>query len=92
MANTDNCEQSFVIMSKPEKNTAQTGTTAVCHLDFSGICVGKKQGLLQSFGDLQKWNTYHEKYFKILIYEDWNDHCFIFPYSEGWQKESRIGW
>lgn len=53
MANADNHEQGFVIMSAMEKRAAQTGTSAICHLCVARMCVGKKQVVLQSFGDLQ---------------------------------------
>lgn len=53
MANVDNHEQGFGIMSEMEERAAQAGTTAICHLYVAGMCVGKKQGVLQSFWDLQ---------------------------------------
>lgn len=53
MANADNHEQGFLIMSEMEERAAQTGTTAICHLYVSRMCVGKKQVVLQSFEDLQ---------------------------------------
>lgn len=40
-------------MPETEERAAQSGTTAVCHLYVAGMCVEKKQGVLQSFGDLQ---------------------------------------
>jgi len=52
MANTGNCKQGFVIMSEMEKRATQTGTTTIRHLYFSEMCMGKKQGVIQSFGDL----------------------------------------
>ena len=53
MANPDNHEQGFIIMSEMEERAAQTGTTAICHLYVAKMRVGKKQGVLQSFEDLQ---------------------------------------
>lgn len=55
-------------MSEMEETVAQTGTTAICHLYFSGMC-GKETGCTSDvWGSSEAKHS--EQYFKFLIYED----------------------